>query len=165
MNSHSKQSAESRPSVATRLLRAIIAKSFIEIALACVVATLAAVWTFSPQLRGAIDVADGTRVAGWVHDPRSPSESLEAQLFIDDKLAATELADGKRPDLVESGVTANPDHGFDFDLTPLNLPPGRHTAQVYALRRAAGANQILLPVAKQPSVFEVSRASINREAK
>ena len=104
-------------------------------------------------------------IAGWVHDPRSPSESLEAQLFIDDKLAAMELADGKRPDLVESGVTANPDHGFDFDLTPLNLPPGRHTAQVYALRQAAGANKILLPVAKQPSVFEVSHERVNREAK
>jgi len=165
MNYQSKQSIASRPSVATRLLRAVIAKSFIEIVLVCAVATLAAFSTFSPQLRGAIDVADGKRVAGWVHDPQAPGASLEAQLFIDGKLAATELADGKRPDLVESGVTANPDHGFDFDLAPLNLPPGRHTAQVYALRRAAGANKILLPVAKQPSVFDVSRERVNREAK
>ncbi len=165
MNFHSKQSAESRPSVATRLLHAIIAKSFIEIGLVCVVVTLAAFSTFSPQLRGAIDVADQTRVAGWIHDPQTPGVSLEAQLFIDGKLAAAELADGERPDLVESGVTTKSGHGFDFDLAPLNLPPGRHTAQVYALRRAAGANKILLPVAKQPSVFEVSRANINREAK
>jgi hypothetical protein len=157
MNYQSEQSIASRPSVATRLLRAVIAKSFIEIALVCVVAPLAAFSTFSPQLRGAIDVADGRRVAGWVHDPRSAGEPLEVQLFIDGKLAATELADGKRPDLVESGVTANPDHGFDFDLAPMNLSPGRHTAQVYALRRAAGANKILLPVAKQPGVFEVNR--------
>jgi hypothetical protein len=165
MNYQSEQSIASRPSVATRLLRAVIAKSFIEIALVCVVAPLAAFSTFSPQLRGAIDVADGKRVAGWVHDPRSPGESLEAQLFIDGKFAATELADGNRPDLVKSGVTAKPGHGFDFDLAPLNLSPGRHTAQVYALRRAAGANKILLPVVKQPSVFEVSRERVNREAK
>jgi hypothetical protein len=147
------------------LLRAVIAKSFIEIVLVCVVVTLAAFSTFSPQLRGAIDVADGARIAGWVHDPRSASAPLEVQLFIDGRLAAMELAEGKRPDLVESGVTANPDHGFDFDLAPLNLPPGRHTAQVYALRRAAGANRILLPVTKQPSVFEVSRERVNREGK
>jgi len=155
MNYQSEQSIAARPSVATRLLRAVIAKSFVEIVLVCVVVTLAAFSTFSPQLRGAIDAADQMRIAGWAYDPRSAGAPLEVQLFIDGKLAATELADGKRPDLVESGVTANPDHGFDFNLAPMNLSPGRHTAQVYALRRAAGANKILLPVAKQPSVFEV----------
>ncbi len=165
MNYQSEQSIASRPSVATRLLRAIIAKSFIEIILVCVVVTLAAFSTFSPQLRGAIDVADATRISGWAYDPQSAGAPLEVQLFIDGKLAATELADGKRPDLVESGVATNPGYGFDFNLAPLNLSPGRHTAQVYALRRAAGANKILLPVAKQPSVFEVSQERVNREAK
>ncbi|MGH9768867.1 MAG: hypothetical protein ACREAB_15655, partial [Blastocatellia bacterium] len=121
------------------------------------VATLAAFSTFSPQLRGAIDVADQTRVAGWAYDPRAPEEALEVQLFIDDKLAASKLAGETRIDLVESGAASKPDHGFNFDLTPINLAPGRHTAQIYALRRAAGENKILLPIAEQPSVFEVSR--------
>jgi len=144
-------------SIPSRLLKAVVAKSFIEILLVCVVATLAAFSTFSPQLRGAIDVADQTRVAGWVIDPESPEDALEVQLFIDEKLAASRLANERRIDLVESGVTSNPNHGFKFDLTLIDLTPGRHTAQVYALRPAAGANKILLPIAKPPSVFEVSQ--------
>jgi hypothetical protein len=141
-------------SVPSRLLKAVVAKSFIEIVLVCVVATLAAFSTFSPRLRGAIDVADQTRVAGWVVSPEAPEVTLEVQLFIDEKLVASKLAGEKRIDLVSSGVTSNPNQGFNFDLTQINLAPGRHTAQVYALRPAA-ANKILLPIAKQPRVFEV----------
>ena len=142
-------------SVPSRLLKAVLAKSFIEIILVCVVATLAAFSTFSPLLRGAIDVADQTRVAGWVVAPEAPEIALEVQLFIDEKMVASKLADEERTDLVRSGVTSNPNHGFNFDLTQINLAPGRHSAQVYALRPAAGANKILLPIAKQPRVFEV----------
>ena len=148
--------AQSESSIPSRLLKALVAKSFVEIALICVVATLAAFSTFSPQLRGAIDIADRTRVAGWAYNPSAPEEPLETQLFIDGKPVASKLADGRRVDLVESGVTSGPNHGFDFDLTKINLSPGRHTAQVYVLRQAAGGNKILLPIAKQPSVFEAS---------
>jgi hypothetical protein len=70
-------------------------------------------------------------------------------------LAVSKLAGEERIDLVSAGVAPNPNHGFNFDLTQINLAPGRHTAQVYALRPAAGANKILLPIAKQPRVFEV----------
>ncbi|MGE0131948.1 MAG: hypothetical protein AB7U82_28015 [Blastocatellales bacterium] len=144
-------------SIPTRLLKAVAAKTFVEIILVCVVATLAAFSTFSPQLRGAIDVADQTRVAGWANDPESPEDALEVQLFIDGKPVASKLADERRIDLVEAGATSNPNRGFNFDLTLINLSPGRHTAQVYALRQAAGANKILLPIAQQPNVFEVNR--------
>jgi hypothetical protein len=142
-------------SVPSRLLKAVVAKSFIEIALVCAVATLAAFSTFSPRLRGALDVADRTRVAGWAVTREAPDVALEVQLFIDEKLAASKLADEGRIDLISSGVTSNPNHGFNFDLTQINLAPGRHTAQVYAIRPAAGATKILLPIAKQPRVFEV----------
>jgi hypothetical protein len=141
-------------SVPSRLLKAVLAKSFIEIILVCVVATLAAFSTFGPRLRGAIDVADQTRVAGWAVAPEAPEVALEVQLFIDEKLVASKLADEERTDLVRPGVTSNPNHGFNFDLTQINLAPGRHAAQVYTLR-PAGANKILLPIMKQPSVFEV----------
>jgi hypothetical protein len=149
--------AQSDSSIPSRLLKAVVAKSFIEVALICVIATLAAFSTFSPQLRGAIDISDQKRVAGWAYDPRTPEDPLETQLFIDGKPVASKLADERRVDLVESGVTSNPNHGFNFDLTPINLAPGRHTAQVYVLRNAAGENKILLPIAQQASVFEVGR--------
>jgi hypothetical protein len=149
--------ARTDPSVPRRLLKAVLAKSFIEILLVCVVATLAAFSVFSPRLRGAIDVADRTRVAGWASDPESSGGPVEVQLFLDEKLVASKLADERRTDLIESGVTSTPYHGFSFDLTAVPLAPGRHTAQVYALRPAAGASKILLPIANQPSVFEVRR--------
>jgi hypothetical protein len=154
---HETLMAQSDLSIPSRLLKAVIAKSFVEIILVCVVATLAAFSTFSPQLRGAIDVADQTRMAGWAYDPESPEVTLEVQLFIDENLVASKLADERRVDLVESGAASNPNHGFSFDLRSLDLAPGRHTAQVYALRQATGANKILLPVAKEPGVFEVSQ--------
>ena len=142
-------------SVPSRLLKAVVAKSFIEIILVCAIATLAAFSTFSPRLRGALDVADQTRVAGWAVAPEAPDVALEVQLFIDDKLVASKLADEERRDLVSSGVTSNPNHGFSFDLTRINIAPGRHTAQVYALRPVAGETKVLLPVSRPPRVFEV----------
>lgn len=140
-------------SKATKLLRAIIAKSFVEVVLVCVVASLAAFSTFSPQLRGAIDVADQARVAGWVNDPRSPEKSLEVQLFIDGKFVASKLADAPRDDLVKAEVTTRPNHGFDFEVGQLNLSPGKHSAQVYAVREAAGESKILLPISALPVTF------------
>ncbi len=148
--------AKTQSSMASRLLRAVIAKSFLEVILVCVVATLAGFTTFSPQLRGAIDVADQTRVAGWVHDPQSPADPLEVQLFIDGKFATAKLADEKREDLVQAGVTAKANHGFNFALESLNLPDGEHSAQVYAVR-AAGANKTLLPITTISPTFRIRR--------
>ncbi len=138
---------------AAKLLRAVIAKSFVEVILVCVVASLAAFSTFSPQLRGAIDVADQTRIAGWVNDPWLPEQSLEVQLFIDGNFVASQLADRHREDLVTAGVTTRPNHGFSFDLQQFNVQSGKHSAQVYAVREAAGASKILIPVVASPVTF------------
>ncbi|MDX2033247.1 MAG: hypothetical protein SF339_21400 [Blastocatellia bacterium] len=148
---------QSDRSTASRLLRAVIAKSFIEILLVCLVATLVAFSTFNPQLRGAVDVAGPERLAGWVNDPRAPDERIEVQLFIDGRFVATTRADGRRDDLVAAGVTATPSHGFEFDLVALRLPPGRHPAQVFALRPTTGGRMMLLPITKQPSLIQVEQ--------
>lgn len=145
------------PTVATKLLRAVIAKTFLEILFICVIATLAAFKNYSPLLRGAIDVADQTRVSGWTHDPQTPDQPLEVQLFIDDQFIAMQSANQRRDDLVRAGAATQPNHGFRFDLTAVNLAGGQHAAQVYAVRAAAGTNKMLVPLAKQPVVFEVRR--------
>ena len=144
-------------SQASKLLRAVLAKSFVEVVLVCVVATLAAFSTFSPQLRGAIDVADQVRIAGWVHDPQTPEQPIEVQLFIDGKFIGTMRADERRDDLVQTGATTQPNHGFSFSIESLNLTNGEHQAQAYAVREATGANKILLPITTAPYAFRVSR--------
>src|SRR5262245_26325886 len=126
-------------SVPSRLLKAIVAKSLIEIILVCAVATFTAFSSFSPRLRGAIEVANQTRVAGWVVAPEAPEAVIEVQLFVDDKLLASKIADETRGELIRYGIASTPNHGFTFDLTRTRLAPGRHTAQVYALRSASGA--------------------------
>ncbi len=153
MDAGEQTQAKSETTVATKLLRAVIAKSFLEILFICVIATLAAFKNYSPLLRGAIDVADRTQVSGWAHDPQAPGESLEVQLFIDDQFIATQRAEQRRDDLVRAGATKLPNHGFRFDLTSVGLAEGRHTVQVYAVRAAAGTNKMLLPLAKQPIPF------------
>ena len=142
---------------AGRLVRAVIVKAFIEILLVCLVATLVAFTTFNPQLRGAVDMAGPDRLAGWAHDPRSPDESIEVQLFLDGQFAATARADGERADLVAAGATATSRHGFAFDLAPLQLSPGRHVAQVFALRPAVGGRMLLLPITRHPVLLEVGK--------
>ncbi|MGH9837874.1 MAG: hypothetical protein ACREEM_03730 [Blastocatellia bacterium] len=141
--------------VATRLLRAIIAKSALEIAVVCLVAALAAFSNFSPLVRGAVDVADQKRIAGWSLDPLAPNEAVEVQLFIDGQFIATKRADERRDDLVEAGVAATPHHGFSFAIEPLKLGTGEHAAQVYAVREAAGSNKMLTPISKSPNKFRV----------
>lgn len=143
--------------VGTSLLRAVIAKSFLELIFVCVVASAAAFSHFSPLLRGAVDAADATRVAGWVYDPRAPGETVEVQLFIDGRFALAGRADLPRPDLVAAGAALGADHGFEFALSGLGLAPGAHTARVYAVRRAAGRSKMLVPLAEAPLGFEVGR--------
>ncbi len=147
---------QTKSSTASKLLQAVIAKSFLELLLVCVVASLAAFTTFSPQLRGAIDVADEIRIAGWVHDPQSPAAALEVQLFIDGKFIATELADEPREDLVRASVTSRANHGFDFKLDSAGLIAGEHSVQVYAVRNI-GASKTLLPIVTTPPRFSVRR--------
>ncbi|HZS06848.1 MAG TPA: hypothetical protein VFD58_18575 [Blastocatellia bacterium] len=142
-------------SLATRLLRAVLAKSFLEILVVSALVALAAYWHFNPQLRGAIDVADEHRVAGWVADPRKPGEAIEVQLFIDGQFVAVRHADESRGDLVRAGAANDRLHGFTFTLESVRPAAGRHTVQVYALRPSSDSSRILLPLSEQPLMIEV----------
>ncbi len=144
------------PKLAAKLLRAIAAKTLLELLFICFLATWAAFTNYSPLLRGAIDLANQTHVAGWAHDPQAPAEALEVQLFIDDRFVATGRAGERRDDLVQAGATSLPNHGFSFDLSNMQLAPGEHRAQVYALRTAAGINKMLVPLSREPVIFRVN---------
>jgi hypothetical protein len=147
--------SDSSENLATKLLRAVLAKTGLEIAFLCVIATVAAFHNASPLLRGAIDEASQLHVAGWAYDPLTPKAVLEVQLFIDDRFVRAMRAEQARPDLVKAGVTPTAAHGFSFELTDVSLSPGKHAAQVYALRNAAGKNKALIPLSKEPITFQV----------
>ncbi len=143
--------------LATRLLRAVLVKAGLEIGFVCVIATVAAFYNSSPLLRGAIDEANQSHVAGWAYDPLTPKATLEVQLFIDDRFIRATRADAPRPDLVKAGVTKMATHGFELELKDVPLAVGKHIAQVYALRNAAGKNKALIPLSKEPLTFQVKR--------
>ena len=148
---------QQQDNMATRLLRAVLVKTGLEIGFVCVIATLAAFHNASPLLRGALDAADQTHVAGWAYDPLTPDAPLDVQLFIDERFIATQRAERLRVDLVQAGATPTAAHGFRFELAAAPLTAGTHTAQVYAVRNAAGKNKSLIPLAKTPQVFQVTR--------
>lgn len=148
---------EPADNLATRLLRAVLVKAGLELSFLCVIATVAAFHNSSPLLHGAIDEANQMHVAGWAYDPLTPKAVLEVQLFIDDRFIRTMRADAPRPDLVTAGVTKMAAHGFELELKDVVLAAGKHTAQVYALRNAAGKNKALIPLSKEPITFQVKR--------
>ncbi|MFN0120601.1 MAG: hypothetical protein ACKV2V_08875 [Blastocatellia bacterium] len=136
--------------VATRLLRAVIAKTVLEILALCFLVSLAAYWFFLPRLRGAIDVVKPGRIAGWALDSGRPDERTEVQLFIDDRFVASRRADEKREDLVGAGVAGDAHHGFSFSGELPMLTPGDHLVQVYAVSPSAGGHRTMFPLAETP---------------
>jgi hypothetical protein len=147
------QQAES--AVATKLLKAVLAKAGLEFLIILIAISLAAYSHLNPPIRGAIDIADATRVAGWAYDPREPNAHLEVQLFIDGQMIATRRADEPRDDLVTAGAAENVQHGFSFSVPELRLTTGRHRVEVYAVRAGGGKNKSLLILTKKEHWLEV----------
>ena len=146
---------QSEPVAATKLLRAVIAKAGLEFLVLLVAISLAAYSHLNPPIRGAIDVADATHIAGWAYDPREPTAQLEVQLFIDEQFVATRQAGDKREDLVRAGAAQNAQHGFTFAVPVLRLGTGKHNIAVYAVRPGSGKNKSLLALTKKQYWLEI----------
>lgn len=145
----------SEAAITTNLLRAVLAKAALEFFVILFAISLAAYSHLNPPIRGAIDVADATRVAGWAYDPRDPNARVEVQLFIDGQFAATGRADELREDLVRARAAENAQHGFTFAVPELRLAAGKHQVTVYAVRKGGGKNKSLLALTKQEHWMEV----------
>jgi hypothetical protein len=82
----------------------------------------------------------------------APWDRLEVQLFIDNKLHGTQVAQLSRPDVVKAGWAKDEWHGYNFSLS--DLAPGNHEARVYAVHRSG--DQITLQLLGDPIQFAVS---------
>ena len=147
--------SQAQPSIATKLLKAILAKAGLEFLIILIAISLAAYSHLNPPIRGAIDVADTTQIAGWAYDPREPNARVEVQLFIDGQLIAARPADEQRDDLVTAGAAANALHGFTFIVPTLQLSAGKHRVEVYAVRAGGGKNKALLSLTKKEYWLEI----------
>ena len=117
-----------------QLVNLLIGKSLLEIVLVGTLAVVVYVHAFPPTFEGWGEFVLETRsVAGWAVNYGAPWDRVEVQLFIDDKLYGTQLAETSRPDVAAAGWAKDEWHGYNFPLS--DLPPGNHEARVYALHR------------------------------
>jgi hypothetical protein len=83
----------------------------------------AALQTLAPQpadIDGRIDAITGGRLYGWAWDRVRPSDHLEVEIRIGDRLVATAFANQPRDDLKANGV-GDGCHAFELAV---DLPPG-----------------------------------------
>ena len=135
-----------------KLVHALIAKSITETVLVGALAVGFFVFAFPPTYHGWGEaLPDG--IAGWGVNAADPSERLEVQLFIDDKLVATATADQSRPDVVAAGWARDEWHGYKFAFPQVSA--GEHVARVYALHSNANRKRRTLQLLGDPIPFLV----------
>mgnify|MGYP000890741781 CR=1 FL=1 len=139
----------------TRRLQAVLVKAGLEFLVVIAAVSLAAYSHVNPPIRGAIDIADTTRIAGWAYDPREPDARMEIQFFLDGVFAGATVADQPRPDLVKAEAATTPDHGFSIDTRTLRMAAGRHELKAYAVRSGGGRDLKLLSLSKKEHWIEV----------
>lgn len=73
-------------------------------------------------IRGSLDVADGREISGWAWMSNQPGVALRIDVYADERMLATVVADQFRLDLREVGI-GDGKHSFRFP-TPTSLRDG-----------------------------------------
>jgi hypothetical protein len=84
---------------------------------------------------GSLDIANPSRIAGWVYDADAGPHPIQARIDIDSDPGTPFLANSNRSDLVRLYGTGQ----LGFDLTSLNLSPGPHRIDLFALDNSSSA--------------------------
>lgn len=135
------------------LVNLLIGKSILEIILVGTLAVVVYLNAFPPTFQGWGEVVVDTHsIAGWAVNYAAPWDRVEVQLFIDDKLYSTQVAQLSRPDVSAAGWTKDEWHGYNFPVS--GLPPGSHEARVYALHK--NGERLTLQLLGNPIQFAVS---------
>lgn len=136
-----------------KLIHLLISKSIAEALLITAVAVSFIFATTNPSLRGVLDTADKEIVSGWVVDESRPAARIEVQLFLDDRFAASTVADKLRADVHEAKRAQDDWHGFIFN-TP-KLERGEHEARVYAVHSTTAGTRRTLQQIGKPYRFRI----------
>jgi hypothetical protein len=138
----------------SQLVNLLIAKSIIETILVGAIALAVYVNAFPPTFHGWGEAVAGSRsISGWVVNDSDPWRRVEVQLFIDGKLAGTQVAHHSRPDLLAAGWSRDEWHGYNFVVD--KLAAGTHEARVYALHPSRNGARYSLQMLGDPIRFEV----------
>lgn len=136
-----------------QLVNLLIGKSILEIVLVGTLAVVVYLNAFPPTFQGWGEiVAETQSIAGWAVNYAAPWDRVEVQLFVDDKLHDTQVAQLSRPDVSAAGWAKDEWHGYNFRVS--GLPPGNHEARVYALHR--NGERLTLQLLGNPIQFAVS---------
>ena len=90
-----------------------------------------------PKLRGRLETAEPTRIAGWAMDPAAPGEAVALELLIDGAPMGRLVARTFRADLAEAGIGEGR-HAFVVTI-PHGLPEGAHEV---SLRHAGDGREL-----------------------
>ena len=138
----------------SQLVNLLIAKSILETILVGTIALVVYLNAFPPAFKGWGEaVVSSQSIAGWVVSDTDPWRRVEVQLFIDGKLAGTQVAYLSRPDVVAAGWARDEWHGYNFPVT--GLSPGAHEARVYALHSSGKGARYTLQMLGDPIKFNV----------
>jgi hypothetical protein len=137
-----------------QLVNLLIAKSVLETILVGTIALVVYLKAFPPTFHGWGEaVTTSQTIAGWVVSDGEPWRRIEVQLFVDGKLAGTQVASLSRPDVLAAGWSRDEWNGYSFPIAGLN--PGVHEARVYALHSSGNGERYTLQLLGGPIQFEV----------
>jgi len=137
-----------------QLVNLLIAKSVLETILVGTIALVVYLKAFPPTFHGWGEAVTASQsIAGWVVSDAEPWRRVEVQLFVDGKLAGTQVATLSRPDVLAAGWSRDEWHGYSFPMA--RLTPGVHEARVYALHSSGKGARYTLQLLGDPIQFEV----------
>ena len=137
----------------SQLVNLLIGKSILETILVSTLAVAVYLNAFPPTFHGWGEVVlDPPSIAGWAVNNAAPWDRVEVQLFIDDKLYGTQVAQLSRPDVAAAGWAKDEWHGYNFKVE--GLPAGNHEGRVYAQHR--DGKRMTLQLLGDPIQFAVN---------
>ena len=136
-----------------KLTNLLIVKSILDTLLVAAIAVAVYLNAFPPTFHGWGEaVAESRSISGWVVDAADPWRRVEVQLFIDGKLAGSQVAQLSRTDVQAAGWARDEWHGYSFVVN--DLAAGAHEARVYAVHPSGNGARYTLQLLGDPIRFQ-----------